>query len=140
MFNQVQIIGRVGQEPEVRVSPNGSHVCNISVATNENWKDKQGQKQERTEWHNVVAFAKLAEIMGNYLHKGSLVFIQGRLKTDKYEDKDGITRYKTNIVAREMKMLDGKGAANDGDKPVSNANAPHPSDHATPDFDDDVPF
>ena len=140
MFNQVQIIGRVGQDPETKNTPSGSAVCNISIATNESWKDKNGQKQERTEWHNVVAFAKLAEIMGSYLHKGSLVFIQGRLKTDKYEDKDGITRYKTSIVARELKMLDGKGAVNDGDRPINNANAAHPSDHAAPDFDDDLPF
>ncbi len=111
--NKAIIIGRLGQEPEVKYLPSGGAVTNISVATSESWKDKSsGEKQEKTEWHRVVAFGRVAEIMGEYLHKGSQVFIEGRLQTRKWEDKEGNDRYTTEIVARDMEMLDSRSTEN----------------------------
>ena len=133
MLNMAQIIGHLGRDPDVRYTPEGTAIANLAVATNQTWKDKSGEKQERTEWHRVVLFGKVAEIAGEYLKKGSLVYLQGRLQTRKWQGDDGQDRYTTEIVAERMKMLGGKGerdtrAANG--KPV----APEPP------FDDDIPF
>ena len=114
--NKVILVGSLGNDPEVKYLPSGDAVCTISVATNESWKDKQtGQPQERTEWHRVVAFSRLAEIMGEYLRKGSQVYIEGKLQTRKWQAKDGQDRYTTEIRANEMQML--------GGRPTGNANA-----------------
>ena len=110
--NRVIIIGNLGQYPDVRAMPNGTAVTNISVATSEKWKDKQtGQDQERTEWHRIVFFNRLAEVAGEYLKKGSKVYVEGSLRTRKWQDKDsGADRYSTEIVAKEMQMLDSRGS------------------------------
>lgn len=108
--NKVILVGNLGNDPETRAFPSGDMVTNITVATSETWKDKQtGQPQERTEWHRVVFHRRLAEIAGEYLHKGSKVYIEGSLKTRKWQGKDGQDRYTTEIVAREMQMLDSRG-------------------------------
>lgn len=113
MLNQAQIIGHLGRDPETRYLPSGEAVTNFSVATTEKWKDKAtGEPREATEWHRVSTFGKLAEICGQWLHKGSLVFVQGKITTRKYADKDGIERYSTEIRADNMKMLGGR---QDGD-------------------------
>jgi single-strand DNA-binding protein len=106
MVNQVILIGNLGTDPEQRQAASGTAVTNFSVATSSRWKNADGQQQEETEWHRVVAFGRLAEICGQYLVKGSKVYIEGRLQTNKWEDKDGNTRYTTEIIARSMKMLD----------------------------------
>ena len=107
--NKVIIIGNLGNEPEVKALPSGGAVANLSIATSESWKDKQtGEAKEKTEWHRVVAFNRLAEIMGDYLHKGSKVYIEGQLQTRKWQDKDGSDRYTTEVVARTMQMLDSR--------------------------------
>jgi len=106
-INKVILVGNLGRDPETRYSQGGSAITNFSVATSESWKDKQGQQQERTEWHNVVCFARLAEIAGEYLRKGSKVYIEGKLQTSTWE-KDGQKHYKTEIHARELQMLDGR--------------------------------
>lgn len=104
-LNQAQLIGNLGADPEIRYTQAGTAVANFSLATNERWKDRDGNQQEKTEWHRVVAWAQLAEIVGEYLKKGSKVFIQGRLQTRSYDDRNGITRYTTEIVASDMRML-----------------------------------
>lgn len=110
-INKVILVGNCGQDPETKYMPSGGAVTNVSVATSESWKDKQtGQPQERTEWHRVVFFNRLAEIAGQYLKKGSKVYIEGSLRTRKWQDKGGADRYTTEIVAREMQMLDSKGS------------------------------
>src|SRR5512139_3487068 len=104
--NKVILIGHLGKDPEVRYMPNGGAVANVTVATNDVWKDKQtGEQQERTEWHNVVFFGRLAEIAGEYLRKGRQVYVEGSLRTRKWQDKNGQDRYTTEIVASDMKML-----------------------------------
>lgn len=109
-INKVILIGNVGQDPEVKYMPSGGAVTNISIATSETWKDKNtGQNQERTEWHRVVLFNRLGEIAGEYLRKGSKVYIEGSLRTRKWQGQDGSDRYTTEIVANEMQMLDGRG-------------------------------
>lgn len=114
-INKVILIGNLGQDPETRYMPSGGAVTNISVATSETWKDKQtGQPQERTEWHRVVFFNRLAEIAGEYLKKGSKVYVEGALRTRKWQGQDGQDRYTTEIVASEMQMLDGRGGDNSG--------------------------
>src|SRR5690606_9159485 len=105
MLNKASIIGNLGNDPDMRYTQSDTAVCNISVATTERWKNKDGERVEETEWHRVVAFGKLAEIMGEYLRKGSQVYIEGKIKTEKYTDKEGIERYSTKIYANEMKML-----------------------------------
>jgi single-strand DNA-binding protein len=108
-INKVIVLGNLGQDPEVKYMPNGSAVTNISIATSEKWKDKNsGQEQERTEWHRVVFFGKLAEIAGQYLRKGSKVYVEGSLRTRKWQAQDGSDRYSTEIVVKDMQMLDGK--------------------------------
>lgn len=108
MLNKWIGIGRLGSDPLTKYTPDGSMVTNFSIATDEQWKDKNGEKVQKTEWHRIVAFGKLAEICGNYLKKGSLVFIEGKIQTRSWEDKDGVKRYTTEIVANTLKMLDGK--------------------------------
>ncbi|MCG6887355.1 MAG: single-stranded DNA-binding protein [Proteobacteria bacterium] len=144
--NKVILIGNLGRDPEVRYSPNGGAVANITVATSESWKDKNtGEQVEKTEWHRVVFFRRLAEIAGEYLKKGSKVYIEGKLQTRKWQDKDGGDRYTTEIVANEMQMLDSRGGGSAeynqdtsrSSKPQSQAaEAPAPAG----DFDDDIPF
>jgi single-strand DNA-binding protein len=145
--NKVILIGNLGQDPEVRYMPNGGAVCNISVATSETWKDKNtGESQEKTEWHRVVMFRKLAEIAGEYLKKGSKVYLEGRLQTRKWQDQQGQDRYMTEIVADEMQMLDGRGGSAEFAPSQSRSSAPQsqqrpqaapPADNG---FEDDIPF
>jgi single-strand DNA-binding protein len=137
MLNMAQIIGHLGRDPEVRYTPEGTTVANLAVATNETWKDKTGEKQERTEWHRVVLFGKVAEIAAEYLKKGSLVYLQGRLQTRKWQDDDGQDRYTTEIVAERMKMLGGKGER--VGQAGGTAAAPAQPTPGQP-FDDDIPF
>jgi len=142
-INKVIIVGNLGADPETRYMPSGGAVTNLSVATSESWKDKQtGEQKERTEWHRVVMFARLAEIAAEYLRKGSQVYLEGSLRTRKWQDKDGNDRYSTEIVANEMQMLGGRG---DSSAPArSGGGAPRgPSQDAGPpddDFNDDIPF
>lgn len=107
MLNKVQLIGRTGKEPDIRYTSAGDAVANVSLATTESWKDKQGQKQEKTEWHNLVFYRGLAEVVGEYVRKGALIYVEGKLTTEKYE-KDGENRYITKIIVTDMKMLGGK--------------------------------
>jgi len=138
--NKVILIGRLGQDVEFRYMPNGYAVANISIATSESWKDKNsGEKQERTEWHRVTAFRKLAEIMGEYLKKGSQVYIEGRLQTDKY-DKDGQTHYATKIIADKMQMLGGKSSGQDEHNEATSNESQPQGEPQGGDFDDDIPF
>jgi single-strand DNA-binding protein len=142
-INKVILVGNLGKDPEVRYSPSGSAMANVTIATSDSWKDKQtGEKQERTEWHRVVFFNRLAEIVGEYLKKGSQVYIEGRLQTRKWQGQDGQDRYTTEIVANEMQMLGGRGGGGGGgewssSKPQDSAPAGAPPQD---DFDDDVPF
>lgn len=137
-LNRAQIIGYLGADPEGRAMPSGDSVANMRIATTEKWTDKKsGSKQERTEWHTIALFGKLAEIACQYLVKGSLVYIEGQLRTRKWQDKQGNDRYSTEIVARELKMLGGKRREDDGAPPTQRA--PEPS--SGPDeFSDDIPF
>ena len=109
MINKAILIGNLGADPEVRYTQSGTAVASFNVATSERWKGQDGQMQEQTEWHRVVAWAKLAEICGEYLHKGSKVYVEGKIQTRKWQDKDGVDRYTTEIIARDMKMLSPKG-------------------------------
>ena len=106
--NKVILIGRLGKDPETRYMPNGEAVTNATLATSENWKDKSGVKQEKTEWHNLTFYRKLAEIAGEYLKKGSMIYVEGKLQTRKWQDKEGKDRYTTDIIVNEMTMLGGK--------------------------------
>ncbi len=151
-INKVILIGNLGNDPEVRYMPDGGAVANITVATSEQWKDKQtGEQQERTEWHRVVMFRRLGEIAGEYLKKGSKVYIEGKLQTRKWQDQNGNDRYTTEIVASEMQMLDSRGSG--GGSGFSQPPAQNPSGGAksgnspasgsgggVDDFDDDIPF
>ncbi len=112
--NKVILIGNLGQDPELRYTGNGTAVCNMRIATNESYKDASGELVEKTEWHSVVAWARLAEICGQYLQKGSTIYVEGSLQTRQYEDKDGNTRYTTEIKMREMTMLGGTTGGGDG--------------------------
>lgn len=159
--NKVILVGNCGQDPETRYMPSGNAVTNISVATSESWKDKQtGDQQERTEWHRVVFFNRLAEIAGEYLRKGSKVYVEGSLRTRKWQGQDGQDRYTTEIVASEMQMLDSRGSQGGYDAPQSGGfqqQAPQTSQQKSPQqqppqqgsqqapqgfdsFDDDIPF
>ncbi len=113
MLNKVMLIGNLGADPEMRYTQNGSAVANFNIATTETWV-KDGNKEERTEWHRIIAFARLGEICGEYLSKGSKVYIEGKIQTRQWEDKDGVKRYTTEIIAREMKMLTPKNASQGG--------------------------
>jgi len=140
--NKVIVVGNLGQDPETRYMPSGSAVTNLRVATNESWKDKQtGEQKDRTEWHSVAMFGRLAEIAAEYLRKGSQVYIEGKLRTRKWQDKEGHDRYTTEIIADEMQMLGGRsggGAPAMSDSPP--ASAPPPPRPSSDDFDDDIPF
>ena len=146
--NKVILIGNLGKDPEVRYMPNGGAVTNVTIATSESWKDKQsGEQQERTEWHNVVFFNRLAEIAGEYLKKGSKVYVEGSLRTRKWQDKEGKDRYTTEIVAAEMQMLDSRGAgAGAGAAPQARESSSgswqkqEPVTENAGEFDDDIPF
>ena len=117
--NKVILVGNLGQDPEVKYMPNGNAVTNLSIATSESWKDQQGQPVEKTEWHRVVMFRKLAEIAGQYLRKGSQVYLEGKLQTRKWQDQSGQDRYSTEVVADNMQMLGGRqdGGGGGGDQP-----------------------
>lgn len=159
-INKVILVGNLGNDPEVRYSQSGSAITTISVATSESWKDKNGEQQERTEWHRVKAFGRLAEIMGEYLKKGRQVYIEGSLRTEKYTDKNGVEKYATDIIANEMQMLGSRGEgggggggggapraggegrdsraprSGGGDRPAPSRQAPPAEDFS----DDDIPF
>jgi len=145
-INKVILVGNLGKDPEVRYMPNGNAVANITLATTESWKDKQsGETQEKTEWHRVVLFRRLGEIAGEYLKKGSQVYIEGKLQTRKWQDRDGNDRYTTEIIADEMQMLGGRGGSapmggspggDRGSSPRQGENSAPPADE----FDDDIPF
>jgi single-strand DNA-binding protein len=140
MVNKVFLIGRLGADPEVRYTPEGTMVTSFRLATDEQWKDKSGQKVQRTEWHRIVTFGKLAEICGNYLSKGKLIFVDGRIRTQSWEDKEGNKRYTTEIVAANMQMLDSKGQGK-GQEPAGEdrfPSEPNPDVNVIP--EDDVPF
>ncbi|MGR9051849.1 MAG: single-stranded DNA-binding protein [Gammaproteobacteria bacterium] len=156
MLNKVMLIGRLGADPEVRYLPSGGAVTTIRLATSRRWKDRQtGERKEETEWHRVVFFTRLAEIAGEYLKKGSLVYVEGRIRTQKWQGQDGQDRYTTEIVAEGMNMLDSRsgGTASYSDNQQSYS-APRPAPSAAPhspntppseppsydDFDDDIPF
>lgn len=109
MINKAILVGRLGKDPEVRYTPDGSQVTNFTLATDESYKDKAGEKVQKTEWHRIVTFGKLAEICGNYLVKGKLVYIEGKIQTRSWDDKEGVKRNTTEIVGSDMKMLDQKG-------------------------------
>ena len=115
-INKVILVGNLGNDPEVRYSQSGSAITTISVATSESWKDKNGEQQERTEWHRVKFFGRLAEIAGEYLKKGRQVYIEGSLRTEKYTDKSGVEKYATDIIANEMQMLGGTGEGGGGQR------------------------
>lgn len=156
--NKVILIGNLGKDPETRSFPNGGSITNVTIATSDNWKDRDGNMQERTEWHNVVFHNKLAEISAQYLRKGSKVYVEGALRTRKWQDKEGKDRYTTEIHVNEMQMLDGKpgsgggggGGFGGGDEygPPARSSAPArgaaPSRQAPPQEehfeDDDIPF
>lgn len=160
-INKVIIVGNLGRDPEVRYTAGGMAIANITVATTDSWKDKSsGERQEKTEWHRIVMFNRLGEIAGEYLKKGSQVYIEGRLQTRKWQDKEGQDRYTTEIVANEMQMLGGRGggesqssggygggqASGGGNRPQSTqksdpfSGTPEFDSGPSPDFDDDIPF
>lgn len=145
-INKVILIGNLGSDPEVRYMPNGNAVATLSLATSENWKDREtGQMQERTEWHRVVLFTRLAEIAGEYLRKGSKVYVEGSIRTRKWQDKSGQDRFTTEIVGNNLQMLDAKsgGGTNPSAGPSSSYDNMAPQSNAAPamaDFDDEIPF
>lgn len=146
--NKVMLIGRLGQDPELKYTGSGKAVCNINLATNESYKDASGEWVERTEWHNIVVWGKLAEICNEYLKKGSQAYFEGSLQTRKWEDKDGNTRYTTEVNAKEMMILSGQGEGGGGGKPSgdksrktgSGNGASKSNDDYTFQPDDDLPF
>ena len=148
--NKVILVGNLGKDPEVRYMPNGNAVANITLATSESWKDKtSGEQQEKTEWHRVVMFRRLGEIAGEYLKKGSQVYIEGKLQTRKWQDNSGNDRYTTEIVASEMQMLGGRGGGGSAgfssdsapSQSAPSQSAPAPATAAAGgEFDDDIPF
>lgn len=142
-INKVILIGNLGADPETRYMPSGGAVTNVRLATSESWKDRNtGETQERTEWHRVVFFNRLGEIAGEYLKKGSKIYIEGSLRTRKWQGQDGQDRYTTEIVASEMQMLDSRGGSASYDQsPAPGGSAPAPSSSSGgPDYDDDIPF
>ena len=141
MINKVILIGNLGADPEIRYTQSGTPVVNFRIATTERWKNQEGQQQEQTEWHNIVAWRRLAEICGEYLSKGSRVYIEGKLQTRKWQDQNGNDRYQTEVVANEMKMLSPRGASSSGDSYGDTGSfsdfGPEPPPGGT---GDDVPF
>jgi len=151
MLNKVMLIGNLGADPETRYMQDGTCVCNIRVATTERFKNRSGEQQERTEWHRVVLWGRLGEIANEFLHKGSKVYIEGRLETRKWTDRDGNDRYTTEIRAREMKMLDARGEGGGAPRQRTPQGAPAPRSDTSDPFadspafndapaDDDIPF
>lgn len=146
MLNKVILIGRLGRDPETRHMPNGEAVCNFSVATSEAWNDRNGQRVERTEWHNVTMYRRLAEIAGQYLKKGSQVYLEGKIQSRKYQDKNGVERTAYDIIANEMKMIGGGNSEQQAQSAQAETPTPPrrqaPAAPAAPveDIDDDVPF
>jgi len=139
--NKAILIGNLGKDPDVRYSPDGSAIASISLATTESWKDKNGEKQEKTEWHHIVFFGKLAEIVEEYLKKGSQVYVEGRIRTRKWQDKEGQDRYTTEIVAGKMQMLGGRGNSLEvTDAPVEGQPSGPQQSPGFGDMDDDIPF
>jgi len=157
--NKVILLGNLGRDPETRYTTGGDAVCNLSIATSEQWKDKNGEKQERTEWHRVVLFGRQAEIAGEYLKKGRSVYVEGRLQTRKYTDKDGVEKYSTEIVGDRMQLLGSGRDAGGGDAEFGSSGGPPQRRESgtgggggapgkgsggakkqTEDFDDDIPF
>lgn len=151
--NKVILIGNLGKDPEVRYAPSGDAIANVTLATTENWKDKNGEKQEKTEWHRVAFFGKTAEVVGQYLKKGSQVYVEGRIQTRKWTDKEGQERYTTEIVADKMQMLGSRSgsASMDSDsgdsrpaaaaRPAPASNEPAKSGGSSfDDMEDDIPF
>jgi single-strand DNA-binding protein len=151
-INKVILIGNLGADPETRAMPSGMTVANLRIATSESWKDKQsGEQQERTEWHNVALFGRLGEIAGEYLRKGSQVYIEGRLRTRKWQDKEGRDRYTTEVVASDMQMIGGRGGPPSGESlsPTPRGEAPEGNPPGggggsggggRDEFDDEIPF
>ncbi len=146
--NKVILVGNLGADPEMRYMPSGGAVANLSIATTDSWRDKDtNEMQERTEWHRVVFFNKLGEIAGEYLKKGSKVYVEGSLRTRKWQDKSGLDRYTTEIVGSEMTMLDGKGQSNDFsasspsyESSNSNQKVKNSKEEVVEEFEDDIPF
>ena len=150
--NKVIRVGNLGKDPEVRYAPSGDAIANVTLATTENWKDKNGEKQEKTEWHRVSFFGKTAEVVGQYLKKGSQVYVEGRIQTRKWTDKEGQERYTTEIVADKMQMLGGRSGSasmDSGDSAESRRPAARPAATSSPakpagasfdDLEDDIPF
>ena len=132
MLNKTQLIGHLGQDPELRHTQDGTAVVNLTLATSERWKDKAGQRQERTEWHRVVLFGRTAEVAAEYLNKGALLYVEGRLQTRQWQDDAGAQRQATEVIAERMKMLGGKGER-DGQAGTASPTPAQP-------FDDDIPF
>lgn len=145
-LNKVMLIGNLGRDPEIRYMPSGDALANLNLATTDAWKDKGGEKQERTEWHRIVMFGKLAEIAGEYLRKGSQVYIEGRLQTRKWTDKSGMDRYTTEIVADRMQMLGGRSGGGGYESTPSDQGSKFQSDKPAQtvpgfeDMEDDIPF
>lgn len=146
--NKVILIGNCGRDPEIRYTPDGKAVANISLATSESWKDKNsGEKVEKTEWHNLVFWGKLAEIVGEYVKKGGQIYVEGKLHTEKWQDKDGKDRYTTKITCDQMLLLGGRGGQAEPDAAPAEARKPQTTRPAStaasaqaPEFDDDIPF
>ena len=135
--NKVILVGRLGRDPEIRYTPSGAAVANFSIATSDEWRDKEsGEKQEKTEWHRIVAWRRLGEICGEYLRKGSQVYIEGKLQTRSWEDRDGNTRYTTEVVAQTMQMLDSSAREGRAETPEER----YPSEEPISVPDDDIPF
>ncbi|MDT8387632.1 MAG: single-stranded DNA-binding protein [Thiogranum sp.] len=148
-INKVILVGNLGKDPEVRYMPSGNAVCNVTLATSDSWKDKtSGEQKDRTEWHTVVFYSRLAEIAGEYLKKGSQIYVEGRLQTRKWQDKSGNDRYTTEIIASEMQMLGGRGGGGgsadfgggESRGESRGSSAPPSREPADTGFDDDIPF
>ena len=138
MFNQIQVIGNVGKDPQVRAMPSGDLVANFSVATSEKWRDKSGEMMTKTEWHNVTCFGKLAEIAEKYIKSGKMVFIQGSLVTQKYTDKNGVEKTSTHVKADTIRLLGGE--KTDSNKPAQTNSKPANIGSGFDDLDSDIPF
>ena len=140
-INKVIIVGNLGADPDSRAMPSGNAVTNISVATSESWNDREtGEKQEKTEWHRVVFFNRLAEIAAQYLKKGSQVYVEGKLQTRKWEDKEGNERWTTEVVANQMQMLGDRMSNDMSSDNASSSQSSSDNDFSTDEFDDDIPF
>ncbi len=142
--NKVILVGNLGQDPDCRFMTSGEAVTNVSLATTENWKDKDGQKQERTEWHHLVFYKRLAEVAGEYLRKGSKIYVEGKIKTRKWQDKDGRDRFTTEIIVHDMQMLSGNRESSSPPtktgEPYIPPKSPERGEGAFDNFDDSIPF